>query len=231
MSPSFLDTIRASPPAEETICSIGFDPDLHTSGLGIVVGTISKPPVAEPKYKEVWAIIIHGMSEKLKMQDVQFADGMVSAVLDMFDKLPSLPIAVADKVITTIEGQRLYPKPNDTRQALVGKGNDLLRLAQISGSVQVRARMPPFDGSRVYQPEEWKGQQPKPTMHGDTAKRLGDIPAHFLVLGTNRTPIQREMRASELPQLPASMGHALDAVCLAEFGLDRYHDDRWQYRW
>lgn len=229
---SFLTTIRETPTQTETICSIGFDPDLHTCGLGIIVGETIKPVVRDPTYKEVWAIIIEGASEKNAYDDMQFAESMVAEVMTTFDSLPTWGIAPAQKVLTTIEGQRVFPRPDDTRAKLVGISNDLLRLGQVSGAVQGRTKMAPFDGSRVYEPSQWKGQAPKPTMHADTAKRLGDIPARFIVIkpGGERK-VDRAMRAGDLVNLPKGMNHALDAVCLAEFGLDRYQDDRWIYRW
>lgn len=230
MSPSFLDTIRKAPSVEERVLSIGFDPDLHTAGIGLILATISKPAVAAPAYHQAWAIIVEGVSEKAKLQDVQFADSMVSEVVAAFEFLPLLVIE-AQKVITTIEGQRVYPRPNDTMPKVVGMGNDLIRLAQISGAVQSITRRPPFDGSRVYLPEEWKGQAPKSTMHADLAARLGPIPAHLIVIKPGGKTVQRSMKASDFASLPKAMGHALDGVCLAEFGLDRYHDDRWSYRW
>lgn len=230
MSPSFLDTIRKSPPVTETICSIGFDPDLHTAGIGIILATLSKPAVAPPVFHQAWAIIVEGVSEKEKLQDVQFADSMVSEVVQAFEFLPMLGIE-AQKVITTIEGQRVYPRPTDTLPKVIGMGNDLIRLAQISGAVQSLTRRPPFDGSRVYLPEEWKGQAPKPTMHADLAARLGPIPAALIILKPGGKVTERALKASDFVTLPKAMGHALDGVCLAEFGLDRYHDDRWSYRW
>jgi len=230
MSKSFLEAMRTAVGPRETICSIGFDPDLHTSGIGILIGSLTRPPVAEPTFVEVWAIMIYGREGSL--QDVQFADSMVTEVLAFFDGLPNMSLAPSEKVITTVEGQRIYPKPNDTRQALVGKANDLMRLGQVSGAVQGRTRSAPYDGSRVYLPEEWKGQAPKATMHQDTAKRLGDIPARLIgVKPGGKVTVDRSLRAMDLGNVPKAFGHALDAVCLAEFGLDRYHDDRWSYRW
>lgn len=230
MSPSLINRIRANPSVEERVLSIGFDPDLHTAGIGLILATISKPAVAPPVFHQAWAIIVEGVDDKQKHQDVQFADSMVTEVVKAFEFLPSIGVE-AQKVLTTIEGQRVYPRPDDTMAKVVGMGNDLIRLAQISGAVQSITRRSPFDGSRVYLPEEWKGQAPKETMHGDMAARLGNVPATLVVLKPGGKSTQRPMKASEFPLLPKKMGHALDAVCLAEFGLDRYHDDRWAYRW
>ncbi len=187
--------------------------------------------MSNPVYHEAWAIIVEGSPEKPKLQDVQFADAMVTAVLSAFDRMESLGIAPAEKVLTTVEGQQVYARPEDPRQKLVAMGNDLLRLGQITGAVQARTRLAPFDGSRVYLPPEWKGQAPKTTMHADTAARLGSIPARLLVIRRGGKVTERTMKATDLADLPPAMGHALDGVCLAEFGLDRYQDGRWDYRW
>jgi hypothetical protein len=227
---SFLTEIRETPQVTETICSIGFDPDLHTCGLGIIVAEITKPTVRQPTFKEVWAVIIEGQDGKY--DDMQFAESMVAEVMATFESIPHWGIAPAQKVLTTIVGQRNYPRPDDTRAKMIAVANDLARLAQVSGAVQGRTKLAPYDGSRVYEPEQWKGQAPKPTMHQETATRLGDCPTRFMVLKPGgRRAAERSMRAIELPLLPKKMGHALDAVSLAEFGIDRYHDDRWHYRW
>ena len=142
----------------------------------------------------------------------------------------------AAQVLTTIEGQRtVYPRPDDNKAKIIGMANDLLRLSSRS---QARCRgalvCPRSTAAAFYLPARMEGARPqKPTMHADLADRLGDnIPTRLIVFkpGGKRS-VDRTMRATDLPGLPASMGHALDALCLAEFGLDRYREERWDYRW
>ncbi|MBD3388163.1 MAG: hypothetical protein GF414_04455 [Candidatus Altiarchaeales archaeon] len=107
----------------------------------------------------------------------------------------------------TVESQQLYPNRDDTRQSLVGKGNDLIMLATITGAAAA------LFGGKVLLPRQWKQQKKKEIMHS-RARELwadqGTVGKSFEMTGGSLS------EGKALHAWDHSMDiHCMDALCMA----------------
>ena len=146
---------------------------------------------------------------------------MVEAVTDFWPPNQITPQAVF------VESQRVYPTPDEEPQTRVAKANDLLRLAQVTGAVQAWAQLSynhrksvdPKVIIEAVAPATWKGQQRKEHTVAEVMKRIPLVPIH-VDYPLRGELVSADIQGQDLYGLPASMGHALDALGIALWGLD-----------
>ena len=216
---SLVDTIRAKPPVGHRISVWGFDPDLDTVGWAHVSGEYTTPTTGPVKLTYVSMGLIK--AEGKGGTALAKAGRMIAALQHAFNPVYSgatstwnaLEIGRGDHVF--IEGQQVYAKEEEPRRVVVAKANDLLRLAQISGSLQAFAWATTAN-SEVLLPSDWKHQAKKEAMHAAVTTRIGRMPVD--VRRDQHVMINQTQGIATLPKV---MGHALDALCLAFVGMDR----------
>lgn len=216
---SLVDIIRANPPTEHTVRVWGFDPDLDTVGWAYIEGAYTVPTTGAARLLQVRLGLIK--AEGKGGTALAKAGRMIKALQYAFEPKYSdttgykgvVDIGRADHVF--IEGQQVYGDPNEPRQVLVAKANDLLRLAQISGSLQALA-WASTGNIEVLLPSDWKHQAKKEAMHAAAVRRVGHAP-----VGTHRHQYHEPETTCGIEGLPKIMGHAMDALCLAFVGMDR----------
>jgi hypothetical protein len=222
---SLIAQLRATPPVTQSFWLLGVDPDADTTGWAFVHASVSthSPPVV---FRAFLGLII---PEKRGLADLQQAQAMVEAVTDFW------PPNQVDPRAVFVESQRVYPTPDEEPQTRVAKANDLLRLAQVTGAVQAWAQLSynhrksvnPKVIIEAVAPATWKGQQRKEHTEAELVKRLDSVPVHASYVHRGQ-PTELDLYGHDLGNLPASCGHAIDALGIALWGLDylALHQDK-----
>jgi len=133
---------------------LGFDPDLHRSGLAII--DVRESNKAR---KEILHFNIVSLRIDAKLRGLAACQAMVAKVREVIGCNLKMPL---DHAI--VESQQSYYKDTDSRAKIVGQANDLIMLATISGAA---AAMLMYQGAKVEikLPAQWKGQRKKKNMH------------------------------------------------------------------
>lgn len=154
MSKFLLDELKKEEWA--TFIYGGFDPDLHNSAY---VRLMQK----ESTYgnKQILNVAAYEFSIKKKYKGFDAVQRMVEEIQVRAEEAPG--IFDCNKII--IEGQRLYPEKDATRQKMVGKANNLMSLAYLSGALHALAVQSCLYQVDLVQPQAWKGQKKKEPMH------------------------------------------------------------------
>ncbi len=205
---SMIDRLRSTPASRTVMTVFGFDPDLDTTGWSCVTGTVVVPPTGKTLVTSVHL----GMVEtQIKGTDVQKAAAMIAALCQWH-----APNSEAVPHGVFVEAQQVYPTKDEDMGKRIAKANDLLRLAQITGAVQALGSRVGIAHVHAVLPATWKGQQHKDSTVAMLQQRL---PGAVITLHHSNKPNQ-VVDAAALDHLPARMGHALDAVGVALYGLD-----------
>ncbi len=205
---SLVDRMRKEPPTCSSIAVFGFDPDLDTTGWALVLGAIYRPAQGLAPIAHVHLGVIE---HSVKGTDMEKAAAMVQAVAQW-----DSPTLDEEQVAVFVEAQQVYPDPDQSPQERVGKANDLLRLAQITGAVQHMGCVGKIPTVRAVLPHVWKGNVKKHVTVSVLQERMPDV---SFVLHHTKKP-QQTLTAAALSKLPGKMGHALDAAGIALYGLD-----------
>jgi hypothetical protein len=194
---TFLDEIRSQ--GDETWSwetFTGFDPDLHTAGLGqAVVGTSSYGR------KRLGPVKIRTLTIPSRFKGITAANEMIEtihAARDLFTGQRGI-----------VEGQQVYPPKTAGRDAiakLVGQSNDLLMLGLVSGAAAAVLLKNRVDVTVVL-PAAWKAQAKKPAMHASAVSLLKKDRPEVHVEGALHLDLDDLVETSS--------GHAMDALCMA----------------
>lgn len=193
---SFIEHMRSQGPETWTThTSIGFDPDLHCSGLAVVTYETSSTGRRKLMTAQLWTIEVHK-----KYKGLQAAQMMCIAVHQfalLRDNLGGSAI---------VESQQIYNDPKSTRQKLIGQGNDLLMLATVSGAAAAALHRA---GSQVnlMLPAQWKQQKKKEPMQRRAVK--------LLTSNRIRTFVNSTQWTLDGDAINSAGSHALDALCMA----------------
>ena len=156
---------------------IGADPDLDSCAVAMIERVNDEP-------------VFHGSNifRAKPRASRAFYGGSEIAVEAMIDALPwSGAEVIQNETIAVVEGQVHYPLGKATANP-----NDLIRLAAVSGALQVLLNTISLRTYRVL-PRDWKGQQKKPINQRRTYERLG-------------WKVKKEFKSHVVPELPE--GHA-----------------------
>lgn len=205
---SMIDRLRATPPSKQVVTVFGFDPDLDTTGWACLTGTIEHPARGRAAVTSVHLGLIE---TKVSGTDIQKAAEMIAALC-----LWSAPNPEAGPHGVFVEAQQVYPTKDEDMAKRIAKANDLLRLAQITGAVQALGCRVGIKTVTAVLPATWKGQQNKDSTVAWLQERL---PGAIINMHHSIKPNQM-VDAASLDRLPGRMGHALDAVGIALYGLD-----------
>lgn len=208
---SFVDRLRSTATTSREICVHGFDPDGDTTGWARLQSTLETPARGPARVTGVMIGIVEPSSGRRR--DLDQAEAMVRAVYDHRSRLGgcALPTHVF------VEAQQVYPTPDEDPRKRVAKANDLLRLAQVTGAVQAIAHAEGACFVRALLPATWKGQQQKDVTIATCMQRLQGVPIQLIRRGTEPP---EQVDALRLDKLPGKLGHALDALGIALYGLD-----------
>ncbi len=205
---SMIDRLRSTATTRTVMTVFGFDPDLDTTGWACMTGTVTVPPTGRTPITSVH----FGMIEtRVAGTDIQKAAAMIKALCDWH-----APSVEAGPHGVFVEAQQVYPTKDEDMGKRIAKANDLLRLAQITGAVQALAGRAGITHVHAVLPAAWKGQQHKDSTVAMLQERL---PGAVIAMHHSNKPHQ-VVDASALDRLPARMGHALDAVGVALYGID-----------
>jgi hypothetical protein len=204
---SFVDKMRRTPTTTRPLTVHGFDPDGDTTGWARISATIEKPAAGPPRVAEVHLGLIEPPSGRHR--DLEQAEAMVRAVFEHQCVIDGVDPHVF------VEAQRVYPEEDEEPQTRIAKANDLLRLAQVTGAVQALAHAQSAF-VRAVLPQTWKGNQRKEHTIASCQQRLTGI--KILLMRRGKPPEQVD--ALRLDKLPGRLGHALDALGIAFYGLD-----------
>jgi hypothetical protein len=190
-SMTFLDKMRDTPETWTEESYGGFDPDLHCSGLAVVY--INKSNHSRFRVLACHLVTIT-IAKTFKNQQ---------AVVEMVRAIQAIPhhFHVQHGLV---ESQKIYYKEADHRSKIVGVGNDLIKLAAISGAA-LSLYMDEGAGVTLSLPEEWKRQAHKEAQHDALIRLLMEHGSHVTFNGTMTNP-------ADLTKQPT---HALDAACMA----------------
>lgn len=188
MSKSFIESYTDTP--WERLTYAGFDPDLHSSGLAVIEITKKR----STGQVELHDVKLFSIKVGIKYKQLQAVQEMVKRILEVVKVLPKL-----DRLL--IESQQLYPDKNDTRQSLVGKGNDLIMLATVSGAVA--GSLGASEKISIKLPASWKAQKKKDPMHMRAAR----------IVEQSGAPVHLEGR--QVHEATTAGGHCMDALCMA----------------
>lgn len=200
----------------------GVDPDLRLLGWSRVQVSFTKPATAPVTIEQVWlGLWAPPVSHR---NDIDQANAMIGSLANPVAPWLQPEGGVAEYAVA--EAQRIYPKRNEAPATVVAKANDLLRLAQISGAFQSHLAHAGEPRARSYLPHVWKGQADKDAMHKRVLKQLELTP---VVLWHNlETQAHYTIGAAMAGLAKAKRMDALDALCLAQYGIDEIVHGRWQ---
>lgn len=206
----------------------GVDPDLWTLGWARIEADFTRPSTAPPALKRVWVGV--WTPEGKGKGDIDQANNMIASLNR--HEAPWDRDKVLDRVYVAAEAQRVYPPRNEAPATVVAKANDLLRLAQISGAFQARFANPTYDTARSFKPDYWKHNAKKEAMHAAAIQRVDEHRTPVILWqGTESKGIPNPggTLAQVYKALTKAAGRldALDAVCLALFGIDELACGRW----
>ncbi len=209
---SFIDKIRSTPATSRDVTVFGFDPDMDTTGWAQVDGTLEKPARGFPIIRGVCLGLIETKTRGLR--DLEQTEAMVAAIkLDMPRIVDSLK---EKKDAVFVEAQQVYPTPDEDPKTRVAKANDLLRLAQLTGAVQASALFSGVHYVRAVLPATWKGQARKNVTIADLMQTLAGTTVSIIRPGK----AVENVSADRLDKLPGKIGHALDALGIALYGIE-----------
>ncbi len=224
MTGSMIDRLRSTKPTITDEVVLGFDPDLDTTGWALIVASIHRPATGFPPIQEIHLGLIESGPAAKGLIDLEKTEVMVWAT--SLWPPHNMPVsAVATKNVHNpshglarhhcfVEAQRIYPNKDETQKERVGKGNDLIHLAQVTGALQALGHRLGY-GVKAVLPQTWKGQQKKESTVAWLQERLPEVPIHVHVATG-----YMDVTAAQLDRLPGKMGHALDAAGIALYGLD-----------
>jgi hypothetical protein len=202
---SLLDKLNANPPVPVAMSVFAVDPGLDVLGWARITIRATKPLMAAPQFSDVVFGLLESGAPK-GSRDVVKAQCMVAAIARHFHPY----LDPCDMVV--VEGQQVYYKDDENRDAVVAKANDLLRLAQVMGAMQMLAAVHQVPCTQTPLPAEWKGQADKRNMHDDASKALEGGYVSAYQLGTPRAIYVGPL---VIDSLPKRMHHGLDALCMA----------------
>lgn len=210
MGDSLIDRMRAAPRTTRTLRILGVDPDADTTGWAYIDAVLDSH--AGLTIRRVYLGLI--VPDQRGLADLEQAQVMIEAVVAF--TLPGFP--ALDGVF--VESQRIYPTPDEDPRTRVAKANDLLRLAQVTGAVQAWAMCHAHQPYvRAVPPADWKGQQRKEHTLAQLQKRLDSVPV-LAAYPWRGKPTELELYGHDLNNLPASCGHAIDALGIAVWGAN-----------
>ncbi len=203
-----IDRLRQEPATSTTIGVFGFDPDQDTIGWGLLLASIEKPARGPaPIVQMQFGLIEH----KVKGTPLEQVEAVISAAAKWV-----APAFVTDKTALFVEGQQVYANEDEAPRKRVAKANDLLRLAQVTGAIQMSGYQAGLDHVQAVLPVAWKGNGSK----GSTVAELQERLAHVTIIMHRTGHPPQQLHAAALDKLPGKLGHALDGVGIALWGLD-----------
>ncbi len=200
---SLLDRLRTSPTTTHRVRFIGIDPDLHDTGWAAVLAEWTTPRTAATKYTDLTGGLL---SVKASLRGLDAANASSKAVArllwqDAFlDNIPTVIVA---------EGQQVYPKIDVDRAEIIGKANDLLMLAQVTGAALGAAEVRGLLASAVL-PRTWKGQKDK-EIHQDK----------ILIQVCNKGLGATTLDGHLISKLPPKYKHAVSAIGIALWAAEQ----------
>ena len=227
-----IDRLRTTKPSVTNAVVLGFDPDLDTTGWCLIIASIHKPALGHPPIQEVHIGLIESGPAAKGLIDLEKTEVMVWATTmwppenlmvgaySMSARSAATQNVHKDSMgaLAThhcfVEAQRIYPNKDETPKERVGKGNDLIHLAQVTGALQAAGHRLGY-GVQAVLPQTWKGQGSKGSTVALLQERFASVPIHVHVATG-----YMDVTAAKLDRLPGKMGHALDAAGIALYGLD-----------
>ncbi len=204
---SLVDKLRKTPAREVALRVFALDPGLSLVGWAYVEVQGTAPLVAPLR----WTAAHFGLlrCEKKGLRPLAQVQRTIATIALRFDRHIESAGAVA------VEAQQLYYKDDEGRDEVVGKGNDLIMLAQVTGAVQALAlACHPLNRVLAYLPAEWKGQKLKSAMHEEYARQLDEARVSVHDHTADHIDPGYETTGLNVGGLPKMMHHGLDALCL-----------------
>ncbi len=213
--PSLVDKLRKDPPRDVVIHVFALDPGLDLVGWAHLMAIGTAPLVSPLAFTNVTMGLLRCAGHKgiKPMEQVQQTIEGIERALGSY---------ISSSEVVAVEGQQLYYKDEETREEVVAKGNDLLRLAQVTGAVQALAVGHRRPHVLSYLPAAWKQQRRKLPMHLEYAAMLGEQPVTVVdcTPKPGLSPVTSVLPRLDVEALPKMMHHGLDALCLAMTAAD-----------
>lgn len=202
---SMIDRLRSTTSTSTSVAVFGFDPDQDTVGWAMMLATMHTPARGPAQVREVHLGLIEADVRGTPLEKTEL---MIKAVRQW-----NAPPTAADVHAVFVEAQQVYAE-EQSPQERVGKANDLLRLAQITGAIQLMAYQADFPIVQAVLPRTWKGNHKKHVTVSVLQERLPGVVFQF------PHPLAA-VPAEAISRLPKRLGHALDAAGIALYGIDQ----------
>lgn len=204
---SFVDRIRTTAQTTTPVIVHGVDPDLRTTGWGKLYGEVRWPATGKPTIRKAVIGLIEAADKHLRELDQ--AQSMIDAIAES-------SVFAGEITAVFVEAQQVYPDKDETPKDRVAKANDLLRCAQVTGTIQGIARMCLVRRVAAVLPAQWKGQSKKHVTIEAIRERIPDVRVDIM----RRGRVVEQVVGKDLDKIQAMYGHALDALGIAIYGLD-----------
>ena len=199
---SLLEKLRTSPTTTHRCRFIGIDPDLHNTGWASILAEWTVPRTAKTVYADLQGGLLPVPSA---LRGLQAALASVRALVE--HGTPQW--LVSFQTVMVVEGQQVYPDGDAPRSEIIGKANDLLMLAQVTGGAMAFGVTRGFQVQAVL-PRTWKGQK-------DKSAHQGHILAQLFGLGLGDARLDGHL----VTRLPPKYNHAMDAVGIALWAAEQ----------
>ena len=208
---SFLDKLRAPGyvQVQEEVEVLGFDPDHNHCGLACVRGKVDRTAHGFVVDSMIVAVI---QPEQRRLRGLDQTHIMVETLHKY--RVPTWN----GRAFAFIESQQVYPREDEERHVTIAKANDLLRLAHVSGGFHLKM-LTEGRNCHVMLPAEWKGQRPKEVMHQEVKEKYPRTPSFTYAWERTLGWTTSSRKLTELTE--AKWGHAMDALCLALYGINQ----------
>jgi Holliday junction resolvasome RuvABC endonuclease subunit len=182
---------------------IGIDPDLHNTGWAMVTAEWTTPRTAATKYTELSGGLL---SVKSSLRGLDAANASITRLAEL---ITPYDFDAAQPPVLVAEGQQVYPDPDADRAEIIGKANDLLMLAQVTGAALGIAIKRGCSAHAVL-PRTWKGQKKKEPhqLH---------LLSQVCGLGLAGATLDGHL----ISKLPQKYNHAMDAVGIALWAAEQ----------